>query len=194
MSTASTAEGATALFVGDDLALDFINTKYGVDDGRRDLLTSDAAVIDWLVQAGVLPETARDAAPAGLLDAALALRASARTLVERRQSGQWADPATLNAVLASGRHHLELQWTQAAEPALVSRRTDLGAAAALLPVAEALARLLAEADFGLVRKCECDECTLLFHDRTKSHRRRWCSMAMCGNRMKVAAYRARQKG
>uniref|UniRef100_UPI00197FBFC0 ABATE domain-containing protein n=1 Tax=Burkholderia sp. Ac-20379 TaxID=2703900 RepID=UPI00197FBFC0 len=50
MSTASTAEGATALFVGDDLALDFINTKYGVDDGRRDLLTSDAAVIDWLVQ------------------------------------------------------------------------------------------------------------------------------------------------
>ncbi|WP_414448802.1 ABATE domain-containing protein [Burkholderia sp. 22PA0099] len=194
MSTASTAEGATALFVGDDLALDFINTKYGVDDGRRDLLTSDAAVVDWLMQAGVLPATDRGTAPAGLLDAALALRTSARTLVERRQAGQWADPTTLNAVLASGRHHLELQWTQAGEPALVSRRTDLGAAAVLLPVAEALARLLAEADFGLVRKCECDECTLLFHDRTKSHRRRWCSMAMCGNRMKVAAYRARQKG
>lgn len=75
----------------------------------------------------------------------------------------------------------------------MSRRTDLNATAALLPVAEALARLLAEADFGLVRKCECEDCTLMFHDRTKSHRRRWCSMALCGNRMKVAAYRARQK-
>ncbi|WP_327229156.1 CGNR zinc finger domain-containing protein [Achromobacter xylosoxidans] len=33
----------------------------------------------------------------------------------------------------------------------------------------------------------------MFHDKTKSHRRRRCSMALCGNRMKVAAFRSRQK-
>jgi predicted RNA-binding Zn ribbon-like protein len=63
-----------------------------------------------------------------------------------------------------------------------------------VPVAEAVATLLAKGDFSLVRKCECPDCTLWFHDRTKSHHRRWCSMALCGNRMKVAAFRARQKG
>jgi predicted RNA-binding Zn ribbon-like protein len=65
--------------------------------------------------------------------------------------------------------------------------------ALLVPVAEAVARLLAEGDFSLVRKCESSDCTLWFYDRTKSHHRRWCSMAQCGNRMKVAAFRARRK-
>jgi predicted RNA-binding Zn ribbon-like protein len=43
-----------------------------------------------------------------------------------------------------------------------------------------------------VRKCEAHDCTLLFEDATRSGRRRWCSMALCGNRMKVAAFRARR--
>ncbi len=193
MSTASPAGGSTALFIGDDLALDFINTRYGIGEARTDVLASDASVIDWLRQAGALPAGHAGPAPAGLREAALALRDAARQLVEKRQEGKWGDPAALNRVLASGSHHLELQWKKGGEPELVSRRIDLNATAALLPVAEALAKLLAEADFGLVRKCECEDCTLMFHDRTKSHRRRWCSMALCGNRMKVAAYRARQK-
>ena len=62
----------------------------------------------------------------------------------------------------------------------------------LAPLAEAAAHLLATADFTLVRKCEDHACTLWFLDRTKSHRRRWCSMALCGNRNKVAAFRQRQ--
>jgi predicted RNA-binding Zn ribbon-like protein len=63
----------------------------------------------------------------------------------------------------------------------------------LVPVAEAMAELLETGDYQLVRRCENPNCTLLFYDRTKSHRRRWCSMAICGNRMKVAAFRARQR-
>ncbi|NIE88669.1 ABATE domain-containing protein, partial [Burkholderia sp. Tr-860] len=55
MSTASPAGGSTALFIGDDLALDFINTRYGVGEARTDVLASDASVIDWLRQAGALP-------------------------------------------------------------------------------------------------------------------------------------------
>jgi predicted RNA-binding Zn ribbon-like protein len=34
---------------------------------------------------------------------------------------------------------------------------------------------------------------LWFSDQTKSHQRRWCSMEMCGNRHKVAAYRKRRR-
>jgi CGNR zinc finger len=61
-------------------------------------------------------------------------------------------------------------------------------------VALAAAELLANGDFDLVRTCESDDCVLHFYDRTKSHRRRWCSMATCGNRAKVQTFRARQRG
>lgn len=36
-------------------------------------------------------------------------------------------------------------------------------------------------------------CTLLFADHTRGHRRRWCSMAQCGNRAKQVAHRHRIK-
>lgn len=63
----------------------------------------------------------------------------------------------------------------------------------LQPIAWSIARLLTEENLGLVRNCEGPTCTLLFLDRTKSHKRRWCSMAVFGNRAKAAAHRARAK-
>ena len=50
---------------------------------------------------------------------------------------------------------------------------------------------LTEGDLQRVRTCEAHDCTLVFEDTTRSGRRRWCSMALCGNRMKVAAFRSR---
>jgi predicted RNA-binding Zn ribbon-like protein len=71
---------------------------------------------------------------------------------------------------------------------------DLTAPAQLLmPLAEAIGDLVCHCDFRLVRICENPRCTLIFYDRTKSHARRWCSMAVCGNRAKAAAHRARQR-
>jgi predicted RNA-binding Zn ribbon-like protein len=63
----------------------------------------------------------------------------------------------------------------------------------LAPLAEAAAEFLATADFSLVRACEGRACILWFYDRTKSHRRRWCSMQVCGNRHKVETFRERQR-
>jgi predicted RNA-binding Zn ribbon-like protein len=44
-----------------------------------------------------------------------------------------------------------------------------------------------------MKACEGPACTLLFADHTRGHTRRWCSMALCGNRAKQAAYRHRLK-
>ena len=41
--------------------------------------------------------------------------------------------------------------------------------------------------------CELPSCGALLLSRSRSDRRRWCSMELCGNRAKVAAYRARQR-
>jgi predicted RNA-binding Zn ribbon-like protein len=65
--------------------------------------------------------------------------------------------------------------------------------ALLLPVGEALARLVCDEDFSHVKACEGAACTLLFADHTRGHARRWCSMALCGNRAKQAAHRHRLK-
>jgi predicted RNA-binding Zn ribbon-like protein len=61
----------------------------------------------------------------------------------------------------------------------------------LLPIAEALAHLVCSEDFSLVKGCEGKICTFLFLDRTNGRARRWCSMAVCGNRAKQEAHRQR---
>jgi predicted RNA-binding Zn ribbon-like protein len=66
--------------------------------------------------------------------------------------------------------------------------------ALLSPIAEAIGDLVCERDFTLVRKCEGPTCTLWFLDVSKGHARRWCSMAVCGNRAKAAAHRVRARG
>jgi len=109
------------------------------------------------------------------------------------QGGGVGDVTALNRVLALGNSYGELVWSKRQGPGFEQRRRVGSVESLLVPVAEALASLLAQGDFELVRKCESSDCTLWFHDHTKSHRRRWCSMAQCGNRMKVAAFRARQK-
>jgi predicted RNA-binding Zn ribbon-like protein len=59
------------------------------------------------------------------------------------------------------------------------------------PVADSAAKLFASVDHNRVRKC--GQCVLHFYDTSKKGTRRWCSMQLCGNRLKVAAYAARQR-
>ena len=63
----------------------------------------------------------------------------------------------------------------------------------LAPIAESAADLLCYGNPAFLKKCESDECVLYFYDTTKNHTRRWCSMAVCGNRAKAAAFYRRQK-
>jgi predicted RNA-binding Zn ribbon-like protein len=66
--------------------------------------------------------------------------------------------------------------------------------ALLIPIAKAMADLICKEDFSYVKACEGPACTLVFLDKTRGHARRWCSMAVCGNRAKQAAHRTRSHG
>ena len=59
------------------------------------------------------------------------------------------------------------------------------------PLAHSAATLFADVDRNRVRKCA--QCVLHFRDTSKKGTRRWCSMQLCGNRLKVAAYAARRR-
>jgi predicted RNA-binding Zn ribbon-like protein len=179
------------LFLGDHPALDFLNTRPRVDGELVDLLESEEDVLRWLAEAGfstMQPKLKR----ASLLQKARALRECIRGLVEKRKAGNRGDPSELNACLASARSYSQIAWEKSGR---VTRKLVWQADTpeqVLAPVAEAAAELLAMEDFELVRHCEDESCVLWFYDRTKSHHRRWCSMARCGNRNKVAAYRKRR--
>jgi predicted RNA-binding Zn ribbon-like protein len=59
------------------------------------------------------------------------------------------------------------------------------------PIAAAAAELLSDIQRSRVRKCE--SCIVHFYDVSKKGSRRWCSMNICGNRLKVAAYQRRNR-
>lgn len=103
-------------------------------------------------------------------------------------------PADLTPnVLEARRPISKLKWDgEAQEFRIVYRPRDTSPASLLWPMANAVVHLVTSDKFEFVRQCEAHDCVLLFHDLSKSHRRRWCDMATCGNRMKVAAFRSRR--
>lgn len=196
------APPAPFFFVGDALCLDLLNT---VAQGR-DLLPDFASYVRWLSQAGILSGEEAQAVirrwgfnPEGTaaLTAVKTLRQTLREAVEAVLAGRPVSAKVLealNTLLARSPTRAELV-SDAAGKLQKRFRLDWREPADLLaPVAESAADLLTNTDYGLIRRCANPACTLVFHDRTKNHHRRWCSMAVCGNRAKVTAHRARQKG
>ncbi|MGB3353480.1 MAG: CGNR zinc finger domain-containing protein, partial [Mycobacterium sp.] len=47
---------------------------------------------------------------------------------------------------------------------------------------------------GRLRPCANTECHLFLIDRSKPNTARWCSMAICGNRMKARRHYQRSRG
>ncbi|MGP3590715.1 CGNR zinc finger domain-containing protein [Vagococcus sp. WN89Y] len=169
-------------FIAENMALDFINTLAMSEKGQYDFLQSDDDVRDWLQQAGV--QAAPDK-PGALLAQARALREAIRQLIEARKNGHPLTLDTLNDFLATAQSHLQLSADESGTVQVqrLFPHNPLGV------IAEQAAELLAHGQFAYIRQCEHPECTLWFYDKTKAHRRRWCSMALCGNRAKVARFR-----
>jgi predicted RNA-binding Zn ribbon-like protein len=196
-----------ALFLGDALALDFLNSVATPIDTPVDWIEDGEGLLGWLEQANLVPretlESLRAQALPGELDnvadQARNLREWFRTFIRERKGkplkpDALADLEPLNRLLERDEGFGRV----------VARQTDEGEVfefqpmrkwrspeALLLPVGEALGRFVCTEDFSNVKACEGPSCTLLFADHTRGHRRRWCSMALCGNRAKQAAHRHR---
>jgi predicted RNA-binding Zn ribbon-like protein len=176
-------------FIGDHLALNFINTLRAVEP--FEVFQTDEDVMDWLRRAGVSSLSKTPHWPAGtLVEKAHQLREIALKAVEARKAGKRPSLDALNLFLEYSTSHLRLVRRKSKieiEKVYGGRTVE----EFLAPIAESIADLLANGDFEFIRHCEGDTCVLWFYDRTKAHRRRWCSPAACGNRAKVAAFRAR---
>jgi predicted RNA-binding Zn ribbon-like protein len=179
-------------FVGDNLAINFINTRRMVAGQLTDTLQSDSDVKAWLKRLEVpVAKGALAFSDGVLLQRTRELREIALAAVQDRKSGKKPSLAALNRFLGNGPSQVAITTDDAGNIRVTRVYGKETVEAFLAPVAEAVAELLANGDFDLVRHCEGKACVMWFYDRTKGHRRRWCSSTGCGNRAKVAAFRAR---
>lgn len=178
-----------APLVADHLALDLLNTEARSQGQVVDHWTRAEDVHRWLARQGIVP--ADGPAPPGLLERGRDLRAAVRDAVTARKSGKPVDVDVLNAHLDAYATSPRLQRDATGALAMLRVAKTDAATSWLGLVAEAAAHLLVDGDFALVRQCEHPDCILWFYDRTKSHKRRWCSMAQCGNRHKASRFRER---
>jgi predicted RNA-binding Zn ribbon-like protein len=192
-----------AFFVADAPALDFLNSVATPVDEPVDWISDGEGLLNWLEQAGWVPSDVlvrmRKQGTRKELDAVAAkargLREWFRTFVMKRKGRALSakdirELARLNQALAHDDLHGELVTSDEGIAYRMTRRYT-SPESLLMPIVEALAKLVSEEDFTHVRHCEGAACTLLFADHTRGHARRWCSMAICGNRAKVAAHRQR---
>jgi predicted RNA-binding Zn ribbon-like protein len=192
------------LFVGNHLVLDFLNTAPVQDGERVELLPDFAALLRWFQAAGVVssPDLAKlrqrwgnSASARQVVSAMRELRERLRDQVLRWERGGTLQPAALarlNRLMAEHPMLTRLKLKASAGAATRElwfsprRPEDLFA-----PLGHSAADLFATRDRSRVRKC--GNCILHFYDTSKKGTRRWCSMQLCGNRLKVAAYAARQR-
>jgi len=207
ISTKRAPASIPAIRVGDHFALDFLNSIASPQGEELEWIADGLAFLQWLEGSGKIQPNEHSAAlktfTAAELDRVAAeareLREWFRTLLARvKESGASAvrqkdiDKLNNNLVAATFTRHLEKGKDGLLR--LVLKNNSSGARMFLAPLAEAIAELLCEEDLALVSKCGGPGCTLWFYDRTKSHHRRWCSQAVCGNRVRVTAFRKRHQG
>ncbi|MEP6994137.1 MAG: ABATE domain-containing protein [Acidobacteriota bacterium] len=193
------------LFLAGHPCLDFLNTRPFVKGHPVELLGSFEDFVRWLTRAGRLDSrAAADAlrrwgqSPEGprIVERARAFRETLRHMAEGlvRERGVAAEgPAAINFILAENEGTLRLERQG---PGFRTRFASKPAhpISLLGNVAETAADLMSSRDLRLVRQCGNPDCVLFFYDGTRNHRRQWCAMRTCGNRMKVRAFRKRTRG
>ncbi len=192
--------------VGGRLCLDFANTVSTRSEVlHREYLTNYNDLVSWSSQAGILAEEEAEALQgwavshsdlaASVLERAIAQRELIyqifAAVADGRRPRQGA-LESLNVAIRKAFSRLEIspgadgfRWMWTVEGDDPERM--------LWPIVRSAAELLTSEDLGRVRACARDGCDWLFVDLSKNQSRRWCSMEMCGSRVKSQRYYYRKK-
>lgn len=191
-------------FVGEHLCADFINTQISANGQSIDLLENFSHLVAWLHQAHLLNDVQAqeslaswDNTPAAaqVLTAAKQLRQAIQAIIANHTTTKIVAQSTLDTInqllihyvgfhqLVPTQKGVELHFHPSAHQAI----------GLIMPIAQAASDLVCHSGFRHIRKCENPVCPLYFYDTSKNHTRRWCSMAICGNRMKATAFYQRHR-
>src|SRR5215467_460017 len=190
------------LFLGNHLALDFLNTRPVQNGEPQELLPDFDALLRWFRAAELL-----NSHDISALQKAWGKSARAQQVLEElRRFREDLRKEVLSVEAGANLHRTtidKLNTLLAAHPMIATvTHTENGPQMGLslvankpedlfAPLAQAAAELFTKADRSRLRKC--GQCVLHFLDTSKKGTRRWCSMQLCGNRLKVAAYARRKR-
>ena len=190
------------LFVANRPILDFLNTRPVLALGPTELLPDVHALERWLIAAGILHSAKQkalmrswrlspEAAP--FLKDLIAFRERLRDAVMRIEGGSAPGEDFIQEVNRGLFQHPLVTVLRKREGRIIresyfelKQPSDLWAF-----IFDGGADLLSEPETGRLRKCEA--CVVHFFDTSKKGSRRWCSMNLCGNKLKVAAYQRRKR-
>jgi predicted RNA-binding Zn ribbon-like protein len=170
---------------GLDLVIDFVNTL-DIEEARDDLATP-AGLAAWLAERGLTRSSHRRTETER--GQALELREALRALMLAHNSGPAADDAARLLERVARRGDLGVHFPAADSVELAPARANFDGTLArlLVPVAGAVS----DGTWLRVKACRASGCGWAFYDRSRNRSGVWCEMAVCGNRTKVRAYRAR---
>ncbi len=190
------------VLVGNNLSIDFVNTKIVHNDGPVDLLGDVSDIIFWGIAVGLFDSyTARRILSdwieneTDIFEEAKSFRVTLYDLFTALANGKMVRNTWIKAINnklrdSSGRAEITRNESGFKKRFL----SDFKEPAQLFAsIASSAADLLCYGGFELVKLCEGENCVLYFYDKTKNHSRRWCSMAHCGNRAKANAFYQRKK-
>jgi predicted RNA-binding Zn ribbon-like protein len=206
-----------AIFIGGSLGIDFLNSVAIPVDEVVEWIGNGKDLVAWLKQAELV--TAHDIK---IIESNFSASELDRIAKRARELREWfrgfvkahmGQPLSakalnklepLNELLGLGQWFWTIAPKSAADdedkagpPSLIFRlrpqRRWQTAESVLAPIAEEMAKTVCYVDFQYIKGCEGKTCVLLFCDETRRRARRWCSMAVCGNRAKQESFRSRSQ-
>jgi predicted RNA-binding Zn ribbon-like protein len=190
------------LFVGNQLMLDLLNTKPVLTAGPTELLSDFSALERWLISSGAVSSAAekatlrswRGSSEAELfVKRLIAFRERLRDAIVRIEAGHLPSEgfiSELNRLLLQHPSHA-LLYRKGGKLIRETRDQLTHPCDLWSRLAESTTQLLVGEEHSRLRQCEA--CVLHFLDKSKKGSRRWCSMNICGNKLKVAAYQQRRR-
>lgn len=190
------------LFVGNRPILDFLNTKPVLAQGPTELLKDFDALERWFIASGIVnsAKTRRllrswhnSPQAEAFRKELIAFRERLREAILHIESGaapsdEFVKELNMRLLKYPPQTSLCKQNGRVVRVPLFApqKPTDLWA-----PIVDGAADLLSEPEIRRIRQCEA--CIIHFFDKSKKGSRRWCSMNICGNKLKVAAYQHRKR-
>jgi len=194
--TAGISSMSSSIFnlLGGRLSVDFVNISppsFDVSWERLIQFLNATKIVsdERAAQLVALPQVDPQAADALLSKSkhlGVALRkAFTAMLRKQRIAGEWIEP--INEILRITEGHDELVG-QDTDWRIEFVAREGGLDWLLAAIARSGAETIAEGVHSRIRICANPHCGLFFYDDSRTHGRRWCSMAVCGNRNKVATF------
>jgi predicted RNA-binding Zn ribbon-like protein len=169
-----------------ELVRRFVNTR-DIEDGSEELHSPDA-LLTWFAAVDLLDDEA--AADEKDLERALTLREGIRALLLANNGEETETVRIRDLNRAIGSVCLTVRFDDNGGATL--KPESAGVSAALGRILTAVVRAMDEGSWGRLKTCPNDACQWAFYDHSKNRSGKWCTMEVCGNRMKARAFRQRQ--